>query len=75
MAYMQPSEHPDKNKKKAPAKPPLTKPTFMSEVKEGFNEGSQGSMVGKYSRGGQNTDILGGVTGAISAGYNYLTKD
>jgi hypothetical protein len=74
MAYMQPSEHPDKNKPKK-TKTPLTKPTLMGEVKKGYAKGSKGSMVGKYSRGGQNTDLLGGVVGAAKAGYNYLKGD
>jgi len=76
MAYMQPSEHPDKNKPKKDTNPPLTnQPSFTETVKRGYDSGSKGSMVGKYGRGGQNTDILGGITGAISAGYNYLTED
>ena len=71
---MQPSEHPDKNRKKTDKKPPLTNNTksFTETVKKGYNEGSKGSMVGKYSRGGQNTDLLGGIVGAGRAAVNYF---
>tara|TARA_R110001606_G_C15255382_1_gene637874 strand:- start:30 stop:257 length:228 start_codon:yes stop_codon:yes gene_type:complete len=73
MAYMQPSEHPDKNKPKKDTPPPLTnKPSFTETVKKGYDSGSTGSMVGKYSRGGQNTDILGGIMGAGRAALNYF---
>jgi len=76
MAYMQPSEHPDKNKPKKDKKPPLTnQSSFTEAVKEGYEKSSKGSMVGKYSRGGQNTDILSGIGGAISAVYKFLTKE
>lgn len=74
MAYMQPSEHPDKYIKNTDKKPPLTNSpkSFTETVKKGYNEGSKGSMVGKYSRGGQNTDLLGGIMGAGRAAINYF---
>jgi len=73
MAYMQPSEHPDKNKPKKDTPPPLTnKPSFTETVSKGFKEAAKGTMVGKYGRGGQNTDILGGIMGAGRAALNYF---
>ena len=72
MAYMQPSEHPDKNKPNK-TNPPLTnQPSFTETVKRGYDIGSKGSMVGKYGRGGQNTDLLGGIMGAGRAALNYF---